>query len=176
MDRVATSKFLSYVLRHHPAAIGITLDEAGWVAVDALLDALRAHGRPLEREQLEEIVRTSDKQRFALEHGRIRAHQGHSVAVDLALSPREPPLTLFHGTVARFLDSIRREGLRRGARTHVHLSADFVTAQSVGARRGAAVVLVVDAASMHREGHDFSVTENGVWLVEAVPARFISFP
>src|SRR5215510_14340516 len=97
---VRISKFLSLVLRHDPARIGLVLDLAGWASVDALLAAAAAHGVPLTRDGLSEIVATSDKQRFALspDGARIRANQGHSIEVDLGLEPREPPARLFHGT------------------------------------------------------------------------------
>jgi putative RNA 2'-phosphotransferase len=107
---------------------------------------------------------------------RIRASQGHSVEVDLGLSPAPPPATLFHGTVERFLASIRREGLVPGARTHVHLSADVETARRVGQRRGAPVVLVVDAAAMAAAGLTFRRSENGVWLTDRVPPEYLTFP
>ncbi|MGZ3420227.1 MAG: RNA 2'-phosphotransferase [Polyangiales bacterium] len=174
MDRVATSKFLSYVLRHHPEAIGVELDENGWVPIETLLAKLAEHGRNVSRAELEEIVRTSDKQRFAIEGERIRANQGHSIAVDLALSPREPPAVLHHGTVERFLGAIRREGLIKGERTHVHLSAEIETARIVAARRGKPVILTIDARAMHAEGHTFFLSDNGVWLTEHVPPRFIA--
>lgn len=176
MDRSAKSRFLSYVLRHRPDAIGLRLDAQGWVALDELLAALAAHGRPTRRDELVEIVRSSDKQRFALRDDRIRASQGHSVPVDLGLVPQEPPQVLYHGTVARALASIRREGLIKGSRTHVHLSADRETALKVGARRGQPVLLRVSAAAMHTAGHAFFCSDNGVWLVEAVPPRFLTFP
>jgi putative RNA 2'-phosphotransferase len=107
-DRTAISRRLSYVLRHNPASIGLELDHAGWVDVDKLLGALAKAGTPLAREELEEIVRTSDKQRFAIDRpsNRIRANQGHSLAIDLGLDPTEPPALLFHGTVAANLTSI----------------------------------------------------------------------
>lgn len=176
MDRVALSKLLSYVLRHRPESVGVTLDAQGWVAIDVLVEALAQAGRPIDRETLLDVVRTSDKQRFAIEGDRIRANQGHSVGVDLGLVPVEPPPVVFHGTVERFLDAIRREGLVRGSRTHVHLSADLETAERVGARRGRPVVLRVDAAGMRREGYVFFRSENRVWLVEHVPPRFLGFP
>jgi putative RNA 2'-phosphotransferase len=172
------SKFLSLVLRHDAARIGIALDEHGWTDVATLLDACAAHGMAMTREELERVVATSDKQRFALsEDGtRIRANQGHSVEVDLALEPVAPPTLLYHGTVARFLDSIRAQGLLRGARHHVHLSADVETARRVGGRRGDAVVLVVRAGEMAATGHEFFCSDNGVWLVEHVPASYVEFP
>lgn len=121
---VRISKLLSLGLRHDPGALGVTLDPAGWTEVDAVLRGLAARDEPITEEELEEIVATSDKQRFTLspDGGRIRANQSHSVEVDLGLPPREPPEVLYHGTVDRFLDAIRREGLLRRARTHVHLS------------------------------------------------------
>jgi putative RNA 2'-phosphotransferase len=96
-----------------------------------VLRGLKARNEDVTREELEEIVGSSNKQRFAFspDGEKIRANQGHSAAVDLGLPPREPPEVLYHGTVSRFLASIRSEGLRRGARTHVHLSRDEETAR-----------------------------------------------
>ena len=175
---IKISKFLSLVLRHDPARIGITLDSAGWTDVDALLAAAAAHGVSITRDELAQIVATSDKQRFALspDGARIRANQGHSVEVELELAPATPPPVLYHGTVDRFLESIRAQGLIKGERHHVHLSADLATAQKVGGRRGKPVVLEVRAGEMSEAGHTFFVSANGVWLTEAVPAAFIAFP
>jgi putative RNA 2'-phosphotransferase len=176
---VRISKLLSFALRHDPAALGLTLDAAGWTAVDDVLSALARRGELASREDLEEIVRTSDKQRFALspDGARIRANQGHSVDVDLGLPPREPPPRLYHGTVARFVEGIRASGLLPGERRHVHLSVDERTARAVAARRkGAAVILRVRADEMHRDGHVFHVSENGVWLTAHVPSRYLDYP
>ncbi len=172
----STSKFLSLVLRHDPARIGIVLDEHGWTDVAALLAACAAHGVWITRAELEQIVATSDKRRFALsEDGtRIRANQGHSVEVDLELAPAVPPARLYHGTIDRFVGSIRAGGLVRGERHHVHLSADVETAKKVGGRRGRPVVLTVRADEM--TDHVFYRSANGVWLVEHVPAELIDFP
>jgi putative RNA 2'-phosphotransferase len=178
VDRVRTSKYLSLVLRHQPETVGITLDAAGWVSVQVLLDALQAHGHPLTRGELQIIVDTSDKQRFALDHDldRIRANQGHSVPVALDLPVTPPPSTLFHGTPVRNLASIMSIGLISGQRHHVHLSATADTADQVGARRGDHVVLTVLAAQMAADGHLFFLSDNGVWLTEHVPASYIVAP
>jgi putative RNA 2'-phosphotransferase len=175
---IKTSKFLSLVLRHEPQRIGITLDAEGWTPVEELLTAVARHRRPISRRELEEVVATNDKKRFAFSTDGllIRASQGHSVEVDLGLVPIEPPELLYHGTVERFLESIRKEGLLRGNRQHVHLSADRETAGRVGQRRGRPVVLVVEAGQMRREGHVFYRSENGVWLAEAVPPGYLIFP
>ncbi|MFE7977685.1 RNA 2'-phosphotransferase [Streptomyces shenzhenensis] len=173
---VKVSKYLSKHLRHQPERIGITLDEGGWVEIDTLLAAAAAHGFRFSRAELDHVVATNDKRRFAIEGTRIRASQGHSVEVDLGLPPATPPACLYHGTVARNLDAIRATGLRPMNRHDVHLSADRETATRVGARRGRPVVLSVDAAAMHRDGHVFRLSANGVWLTEAVPPRYLRFP
>jgi putative RNA 2'-phosphotransferase len=177
MDRKTTinlSKFLSLVLRHKPDTIGITLDPSGWIDVDTLLAAMTAHGKKLSREDLQEIVVTSDKQRFALsEDGRrIRANQGHSVEVELGYAPAIPPEVLYHGTAVKYLDSIRTGGVVKGKRHDVHLSATIDTATAVGQRHGTLVMLRIDAAAMHRAGHEFFLTPNGVWLTDTVPVGF----
>ncbi|QUI35944.1 RNA 2'-phosphotransferase [Streptomyces alfalfae] len=173
---VKVSKYLSKHLRHEPGRIGITLDEHGWVGIDTLIAAAAAHRFPFSRAELEHVVAVNDKQRFAVEDGRIRASQGHSVAVDLDLPPAAPPGHLFHGTVPARLAAIRAEGLRPMNRHAVHLSADREIAGRVGARRGRPVVLSVDAGAMHRDGHVFHVSANGVWLTAAVPPRYLRFP
>jgi putative RNA 2'-phosphotransferase len=175
---VRVSKYLSRHLRHRPDAIGLTLDEGGWVDVTALLSACAAAGFPITRAELQHVVTTNDKQRFGFDATgrRIRANQGHSVPVDLGLAVADPPPVLYHGTVARALPSIRAGGLRPMSRHDVHLSPDIDTATRVAARRGQPVILTIDAAAMAATGHTFRRSTNGVWLVHAVPAEFITFP
>ncbi len=173
---VRLSRKLSYVLRHDPASVGLTLDSQGWVRVDALLAALR-----VARADLDAVVATNDKQRFRVRVAPdgtawIRASQGHSVPIDLGLDPVEPPAELFHGTPRRNLGSIMAEGLRAGQRHHVHLSADVATAQAVGRRRGDEVVLRVDAARLAATGALFYRSDNGVWLTDHVPPAYLAAP
>ncbi|MDJ1136150.1 RNA 2'-phosphotransferase [Streptomyces iconiensis] len=172
------SKYLARHLRHDPARIGLSLDAQGWADTGELLAAAAAHNFRFTREELEEVVARNDKKRYAFsEDGlRIRANQGHTVPVELDLPPLAPPAVLFHGTVARTLGAIRTEGLLPMARHAVHLSQDRETATRVGARRGRAVVLTVASGFMHTEGHVFRRSENGVWLAEAVPPRYLTFP
>jgi putative RNA 2'-phosphotransferase len=173
---VRISKLLSLGLRHNPAALGITLDAAGWADVESVIRGLAARHETVSEDELEELVATSDKQRFALsaDGSRVRANQGHSIDIDLGLPRREPPQILFHGTVTRFLESIRREGLLRRARTHVHLSTDVETARVVARRRaGATVILRIRARAMHEAGYTFFMSDNGVWLTERVPAELL---
>lgn len=175
---VRDSKFLSLVLRHAPEKIGLKLNEGGWASVAELIARAAEHGRKLSEEVIREVVATNDKKRFALsEDGLlIRASQGHSIDVDLGLEAVEPPEVLFHGTATRFLESIRRHGLRRGSRQHVHLSPDEATAVRVGSRHGKPVVLRIDAARLRRAGQEFFLSANGVWLTSSVDPAFIQFP
>jgi putative RNA 2'-phosphotransferase len=170
---VTVSKYLSRHLRHQPDRIGLALDAGGWVEIDALLAAAAAHGFPISRAEFDHAVAANDKRRFAVDGTRVRASQGHTVEVDLGLEPAIPPPFLYHGTVAGNLEAIRAEGLRPMARHDVHLSADRETATRVGARRGRPVILMVDSGAMHRDGHLFQVSANGVWLTRAVPPAYL---
>ena len=107
------------------------------------------------------------------DHSRIRANQGHSVDVDVELKELPPPEVLFHGTAERYLESIRKRGLIPGSRLYVHLSDDIETARMVGARHGKPAVLVVRSGQMHRDGHRFYRSANGVWLTKQVPPEYL---
>lgn len=171
------SKFLSFVLRHKPEAIGVELDRHGWVNIDDLVSSANASGHisNLDRFLIQEAVDTSDKKRFAIsEDGQsIRANQGHSVSVDLQLKPVTPPEFLYHGTATRFLDSIVKEGLKPQSRQYVHLSTDVETAAAVGQRYGKPAILTIKALLMHKQGFMFYRSKNGVWLVGEVPAVYM---
>lgn len=177
-DLKRVSKFMSYVLRHRPDAIGLELDPAGWADIDGLIAKANADGQSLDRALIERVVAENDKQRFRIsEDGlRIRASQGHSHGVDLALEPVAPPDILYHGTSETNLASIRASGLVRGRRQHVHLSPDIDTARKVAMRHGRPVVLEVAAGRMHAAGHAFYRSDNGVWLTDAVPPEYLTWP
>lgn len=171
------SKFLSYVLRHNPDQLGITLDENGWTSVVILLEKINVEPYSLSMEELEHVVDTNEKKRFALNEDKtlIRANQGHSINVDLALNEKEPPSHLYHGTVDKFIESIQATGLQKGSRHHVHLSEDKETATNVGSRRGKPVILTIKSGEMHAENYAFYQSENGVWLTDEVPVKYIKF-
>ncbi len=174
MSKKETSKFIALILRHKPEAIGITLDEHGWADVEELIAGVsRKH--PLDRELLEEIVRTDEKQRFAFneDHTRIRANQGHSISVDVELKKTDPPAVLYHGTGEKYVASIRKQGLVPKSRLYVHLSGDKETAVNVGKRHGKPVVFIIDARKMREDGYEFFLSANGVWLTEKVPAQYL---
>lgn len=172
---IRKSKYLSKHLRHAPERIGLRLEPGGWVMVDTLLQACAAHGMRISRDELDEVVRSNDKQRFAFDETGtlLRANQGHSVEVDLQLDPVEPPPVLYHGTAQQNVEAIRRDGLVKMRRHHVHLSGDTDTARRVGARHGKPAIFAIDAAGMRAAGHLFYRSANGVWLAESVPPEFM---
>lgn len=170
-----TGKYISLILRHKPETIGIALDEHGWANVDELIEGVsRTH--PLTMEELEETVRTDEKQRYSFNEDKtlIRANQGHSVPVDVELEEVQPPEYLYHGTGEKYVSSIDAQGLIPKSRLYVHLSGDVETARKVGARHGKPVVYRVAAGRMAAAGMVFCRSVNGVWLTKSVPAEYLS--
>lgn len=173
---VKISKYLSKHLRHEPDQLGLMLQPGGWVAIADLLAASARSGFTISMDELQAVVATSDKQRFAIDAtGKlIRANQGHSVEVDLQLEVATPPDLLYHGTYSDAVAAIRTTGLQKMSRHHVHLSADRETAERVGSRRGRSYIFSVDAAAMVADGYEFYRSANHVWLVDAVLPQYLS--
>lgn len=169
------SKFISLVLRHNPEVIGISLDKNGWTDTGILIKKLSSKF-DIDLNILKEIVASDDKQRysFSSDFTKIRANQGHSVSVDLELLPQKPPTILYHGTAQRFVQSIYQKGIQKQNRQYVHLSKDVETAQKVGSRHGEVFVFQIDTHKMLSEGYLFYLSENGVWLTDEVPVRFLN--
>ena len=169
-----TSRYISYLLRHRPEAAGLTLDEHGWANTTELIECV-SKTRHITMTLLEQIVSTDEKQRYAFNADKslIRANQGHSIPVDVELTPSAPPKKLWHGTAKKYVDSIDKNGLLSQTRLYVHLSADYQTAVSVGRRHGEPVVYTVDSAQMYADGYIFYKSVNGVWLTKNVPAIYL---
>ena len=169
-----TSKFIALVLRHKPWVAGITLDGEGWADVGELIAGVgKTH--PITREILDEIVYTDEKGRYSFDESgtRIRANQGHSIPVDVGLKEATPQGPLYHGTAEKYAASIEAKGLDRRSRLYVHLSPDPDTAVSVGKRHGRPVVYEIDTEAMLSDGLVFYLSENGVWLTESVPPKYL---
>jgi len=165
------SRKLSYMLRHNPSQFNVELLKGGWAPVKDVLSALN-----ISFSDLKQIVDSDSKGRysFSLEDTLIRANQGHSIDIDLGLTPTKPPKYLYHGTVEKFMHLIEESGLQKMARHHVHLSADIDTATTVASRRNTDnVLLKIRAADMYGDNFVFFVTENNVWLTDNVPYDYI---
>ncbi len=179
-DLVQLSKTVSHALRHAPWLYELEVDEGGWVPVDDLLQALREHRaawRGLKHDDLQRMIVHSDKARFELDGGRIRARYGHSLPGKLARTPAAPPSILYHGTPSRAVPAILSEGLKPMRRQYVHLSTDDDTARQVGGRKGGRpVILVVRAGEAHAAGVPFYAGNEFVWLADHVPPPFLDAP
>jgi putative RNA 2'-phosphotransferase len=169
------SKFLSLVLRHQPGIINIQLDQNGWTDVNELIEKANKHGILFDRETLNQIVATNSKKRFAFNNSldKIRASQGHSVTIELGYTNQKPPDYLYHGTGEKSVQSILQTGLEKRSRQHVHLSIDIETAIKVGQRHGKPFVFSVLAEQMYNDNFQFFVSDNGVWLTDNVPAKYL---
>jgi len=175
-DLIQLGKFLSYILRHHPEKIDLKLDANGWADVNELIEKINSNGYKITLHLLLQIVNTNDKKRYSFndDKTKIRANQGHSIEVDLNLTPRIPPEILYHGTSKQFLDVIKQEGLTKQKRHHVHLSESKENAIQVGKRRGKPIILTIQSKQMHEDGYGFYLSENNVWLTDIVPPTYIS--
>jgi len=175
-EKKKISKFLSLILRHQPEAINLTLDENGWANVEELKSKSASNKIYFTLEELDVVVETNDKKRFIFngDKTKIRANQGHSIDIDLALKPQRPPEFLYHGTVQNNVDSILEKGIEKRSRQHVHLSLNKETATKVGMRHGKPIILTIRTGKMFEDGVLFYLSENGVWLTDFVDAKYIS--
>lgn len=173
-DRIG--RYLSFILRHRPDAIGITLDRHGWADVRELLKGL-SQTYPMTLESLQYIVEHDDKKRYAFnpDKTKIRASHGHSIAVDVELKPATPPDCLYHGTAQKYLPVILREGLKPKSRLYVHLSETVESAEEVGWRHGKPAILVIQSCRMAEDGYPFYIAENGIWMTKEVPTRYVKW-
>lgn len=170
------SKFLSYILRHHPELIDLNLDEKGWANVNEIIAKSANDNQGFTFEELNEIVETNDKKRFVFNEDktRIRANQGHSIGIDLNLKPQQPPELLYHGSAQANVDSILKNGIEKRSRQHVHLSLDIETATKVGMRHGKPIILTISTGKMFEDGILFYLSENNVWLTDFVNPCYIT--
>ncbi|MBE6901169.1 MAG: RNA 2'-phosphotransferase [Ruminococcaceae bacterium] len=174
MTLKAYSKYLSYILRHHPEAIGITLDDHGWASVEEIVKGI-ACDREFSMEMLETIVATDEKHRYRFNEDKslIRAEYGHSVSIDTQHQPVEPPEHLFHGTAGISIPYIEAEGIKPMQRTYVHMSESYLAARVIGGRHGKPIVYRVRSGDMYRDGYSFRQVTGGMWQAEYIPPEYI---
>jgi putative RNA 2'-phosphotransferase len=168
------SRFLSYLLRHRPKEYALSSDGHGFAAWNDVVDIVQERFQEITEPEIRAVVAGSDKQRFELKEGKVRATYGHSFPVDLGLEPAEPPRELYHGTARDLAQSICRDGLKPRERQYVHLSTSMAEALAVGRRRDPSpAILVVNSQAAHAEGVRF-YRSGPLFLVEYVPPRFLS--
>lgn len=175
MNLTGISKFISFILRHNKGEVDIKVDEHGWCNVEELIGVVAERNKGFNMAMLERIVAEDSKNRYSFNDDKtlIRANQGHSIAVDLDLKPVKPPTVLYHGTASRFLDNIKKDGIKSMSRNHVHMSDSIENAFNIGKRHGHPIVLEIDTESMYKDKYNFYRSENGVWLTDFVPEKYI---
>jgi putative RNA 2'-phosphotransferase len=182
MDRRTStrlSKFLSLVLRHRPDEYDLEMDAEGFVDFDSLIDVLVAEDILAENaeEDVRELVEGSDRKRFEIANGRIRALYGHSSRIRLNYPADDPPPLLYHGTTAETARRVAEEGLQPAGRALVHLSATEEEALSVGKRHTESPVLIrVDTAAALRSGIGFHRATDLIWLCSSLPVDVLDIP
>lgn len=169
------SKFIAYVLRHHPSEIGIELDSQGWADVGELIEGINKTGRFIDMALLQKVVANDEKGRYSFNEDmtKIRANQGHSVDVDVDFEQRIPPDFLYHGTAQKYLERIKQNGILKMTRQYVQLSDNVKTAFNVGSRHGVPVVLKIDTKRMAHDGYVFYISSNGVWQSQDILWKYV---
>lgn len=168
---VRLSKLLSLMLRHRPQEFDLEVDAQGYADLDAVVSALQQKDSEIDHEDVEAIVDGTEKKRFEIVDGRIRARYGHSFEVDLGLDPAEPPEALYKGVAPKDLDGTLSHGLKPFDRQYVHLSYDADVAAQLG--RGGNAVVRVDALAAHEAGVAFYDC-GPTMLTELVPAEYLT--
>lgn len=172
-DKIAVSKMMSYALRHNPEKFGLILDEQGWADFKDLMKVVSQRYPEVTEEFVLEMIDKSERKRFEIEGGKIRATYGHSIPVILDSTPVKPPEVLYHGTSRETVNEIKEHGLRPMGRQYVHLSVTEEEARAVGMRRDRSpVILKIDAKGAHQSGIEF-VKAGFLYLVKYMPAEFI---
>ena len=175
---VKLGRFISLILRHKPETKDLKLDKNGWADTKELIEKISKSGREIDFKTLERIVNENNKKRYSFNETKtkIRAVQGHSIKVNLELKEVVPPAILYHGTAFKNLENIKKQGIKKMNRQHVHLSADVETAKNVATRHsGKYIILEIDTVTMLKENYKFYLSENKVWLTDFVPSKFIKF-
>ena len=169
-----TSKYLSLLLRHKPEKENLNIDSNGYVLVNEICTKLN-----LSKSELDNIVATNDKKRFAYNNDqtKIRASQGHSINVNVELKKILPPILLYHGTTTDNNNKIMASGLLKMSRQHVHLTNDIEVATQVGMRyakyKNKLIIYKIDSEKMNKDKYEFFISENGVYLTDYVPSKYI---
>lgn len=179
------SKYLSYLLRHNPADVGLELLEDGWINTHKLIKAINdsdTNKYVVALYQIIDIVKNDNKQRYSFkyedndEYAYIRANQGHSIKglkINFKLV-ETPPEYLYHGTSDKAAQAILDSGaLVPMSRQMVHLSKDIETATNVGKRYGKVVIFRIDTEKAIEAGKRFYISENGVYLVDNLDSQFL---
>lgn len=177
MKYTKESVFISYVLRHSAIKLGIPITNSGYITLLDLISTANNHGYTLTDDIISVIVKSDNKGRYSYSSDglSLRANQGHSMKIDVGLKKMIPPTVLYHGTSERYVSAIKKSGISKMKRTHVHMSTNIETATSVGGRHGIPVIITIDCKAMVASGIPFFISENGVWLTDHIDPKYCLF-
>jgi putative RNA 2'-phosphotransferase len=176
LDYKRLSKVLSYALRHKPENYNLTLDKEGWVDFEALSKELGdvSDYKRITQQDIEVILSISDKKRFELKDGKIRARYGHSVKTEVKLEKKEPPKFLYHATHPDSVKKIMKYGLRSMSRQKVHLTIDTQTAMSNGRRKSSKPKLLkIHSKLCYFGGNPFYYGDGNIWLADYIGPEYL---
>ncbi|XP_048586209.1 tRNA 2'-phosphotransferase 1 isoform X2 [Nematostella vectensis] len=173
---IKLSKALSYICRHGAAKEGLQMNFGGLIFVDEILK-LRQFCQFTE-EDVRRVVKDNDKQRFVLatdeDSGRLQvaASQGHTMEVQgLDLSPitdkdMDKYPTVIHGTYLNSWQSIKKQGLSRMARNHIHFAPGVPGEEGVisGMRSSCQLLIYINLKKALNDGYEFFTSTNNVIL------------
>ena len=167
------TRALAFMLRHQPEEFDLELDRFGWGDLEDVVYALQERtGSTVEEEDVAEAIESSDRPRYEIKDGKIRALYGHSIQIDPG-EPTEPPDELFIGVGSRDASRAEDSGLRSGRRAFLHLARTEEEARESGRRiaRDYAVVTVF-AGEAFDEGTDF-YDRGALFLADEIPGEFL---
>jgi putative RNA 2'-phosphotransferase len=168
---IAISKYLSYLLRHHPNDLPMTRD--GFVPIQQVLSKVQKKYPEVNREFIKQLVNQRNK-RFQIRNDKIRALYGHSIPVTIDLDKDDQTDILYHGTSQQSAEKILQEGLKSKGRNKVHLSASKQEAMRVGKRHSdQPVILKIDVAKARENGFCFEKATKNVFLTDFIPSIYI---
>lgn len=177
MDYIKLGKEITYALRHAPWEYELEMDDKGFVDIEQLLSAINEenkYSKIIDKFDIIKVMEVSNKKRLEIIGERIRAMYGHSFPMQIKYEEETPPAMLYHGTAKRFLNSIKKEGLKPTSRQYVHLSEDIETPKMVGKRRDSdPVILYIDTVEAIKAGVKFYKANDKVWLCKELLPQFI---
>jgi len=169
---VAVSKYLSYLLRHHPDDLPINKD--GFVPLNSMVRKMQKKFPQVNKQFIERIVQQGNK-RFEIKNNQIRALYGHSIPVTIQLDEDRSVNRLYHGTSKKAAEKIFKTGLKSKGRNKVHLSTSKQEAKRVGKRHSShPVILQIDVDQAQKHGLIFQRATENVYVSDFIPPKFIS--
>eukprot|EP00439_Symbiodinium_sp_Y106_P003000 s6347_g1.t1 len=177
-EHVKISKMFSYVLRHAAHKLDVRIRKDGFVRLKDIMEL--KNFRPYNLEELMACVYFDEKERYTMVREfdgelLIRANQGHTMKVvedDLLLEPITDPSTVqdcVHGTYLVHWPFIKKQGLSKVARNHIHLAPGLPEDGKIrGMRSTAELFLYIDVPAAMLDGMIFYRSKNEVILTQGL--------